>query len=187
MAHKRPELTDTQKTALSVMESGGGVGEAAAKAGVDRVTLWRWRENPVFAQAWEEARIKASGELLSTAQDIVRIALVRIKNRIGVEAEWNKLSAQDQTDFLKFVMNSPYARRLAGDGAVQRTERREIHEVVWNRAPVALVDGDATRTYAPPPRALPDAEDAVVESIDERPSGLDDPDPARPEDVIPSA
>jgi len=145
----RTALTDEQSKALEVVASGGGIAAAAEAAGVTRITLWRWRENRTFAAAFEEARLKASGELLATAQDIVRMALVRVRNIVGVEAEWAQLSRGEQIDFLRFVMSTPFARRIAGDGAVTRSEHRSIETVEWRRAPVMGVSDGMSFVYQP--------------------------------------
>jgi DNA invertase Pin-like site-specific DNA recombinase len=64
------ELTPQQETALELLLSGNSTVRVCQELSIDRVTLYRWRQNERFATAYAEARRAISErtrELLSLA------------------------------------------------------------------------------------------------------------------------
>jgi len=86
-----PELTQQQKDAIELLTTGAKFGEIAAKVGIDRVTLWRWRTlDPDFIASlnrWRsEIRSEARDRLLaitSTATDTLDDKIRKGDGRLG--------------------------------------------------------------------------------------------------------
>lgn len=66
MSQNAPEtaLNGRQQQAIEALVFGASYGEAAEAAGVDRKTLWAWRQQPVFAAALRDALDDVHGTIL---------------------------------------------------------------------------------------------------------------------------
>lgn len=53
------KLTPAQRKAIEALLVSGNTTEAAKAAGVNRVTLYRWRNDPAFAEALRDAEAEA--------------------------------------------------------------------------------------------------------------------------------
>lgn len=68
MTDKTAKLTAKQEQALTALLSTLTVKQAAQKSGLSEATLWRMLREPVFAQAYAEARRKAMEQTLTVLQ-----------------------------------------------------------------------------------------------------------------------
>lgn len=70
MTNEHPSIREAKRRDfLAALADLGVVGEAAALAGVDRSTVWRWREtDPAFAALFDEAIEAATDRLESVAR-----------------------------------------------------------------------------------------------------------------------
>jgi hypothetical protein len=72
-----PSLTAPQETAITSLLAGQSATEAAAAAGVNRSTLWRWTKDPMFEAALNRRKREifeqAHSRLAQIAQDALGI------------------------------------------------------------------------------------------------------------------
>ena len=72
-------------TFLRELEKSGSVSYSAARAGLDRRTLYRWREtDPRFAARWDKALLQREEELLDRGYTFARTGVPRYVFRDGV-------------------------------------------------------------------------------------------------------
>jgi hypothetical protein len=64
------KLTRKDEQAIAALLSFPTIGEAATAVGISESTLWRWLKNPVFAQAYREARAAAVSQSLARLQQV---------------------------------------------------------------------------------------------------------------------
>lgn len=91
MPHKVPSasaLTARQRRAVEGLAAGASLTRAAALAGVDRKTLWRWRrEQPSFEAALREARDACFRESLDELRRVSRRAVAALRKALGATGD----------------------------------------------------------------------------------------------------
>lgn len=111
-------VEDRQRIFLEGIASGLNYGEASAMAEVDRVTTWRWRQDPAFMARVKEAREVSIDMLVK-------------------EAERRALRGSDK--LLEFLLCNYAPDRF------QRTQKLEMDARVKSQAEVRIIsefDGD---------------------------------------------
>jgi hypothetical protein len=130
-------LNERQLRAVDLLAAGRPVGEVAAELDVDRTTLWRWRQEPLFAAAlngrrlevWQTSndRLRAllfrAAEVLEQALDAgdIRVALTLVK--LGGASELGRIGSTDAEE----IAGEQRQRQLARDFR-QRIEDHERDE-----------------------------------------------------------
>jgi hypothetical protein len=81
------KLTPAQHTAIGTLATGGTVAAAATAAGVDRVTVWRWRTaNAEFAAELNRALCDQAAVIETERRALASEAIATIRDLMGADA-----------------------------------------------------------------------------------------------------
>lgn len=72
------DLTDKQRQAIELLTSGMNPCNIANALGIQRQTLWRWRQNPEFQRVYRELQQARHEELRDRLHEVLRLSLVSI-------------------------------------------------------------------------------------------------------------
>jgi len=86
-------LPSERRRALEALLSAPTIGQAAKLAGVSRITLWRYQQEPVFSAELRAARDAAFAEGLSRLKGAVDDAVGKLRGLLDSDDEGVQLSA----------------------------------------------------------------------------------------------
>ncbi len=105
-ANRTNGLTPEQEIAVLALLDQPTVGKAAARAGVNERTLYRWLDEPAFAAAYRKARREAFAQAMSMSQKYAPMALQALARIVLDESRPPSARVSAASAILKFSRES---------------------------------------------------------------------------------
>ena len=86
------DLTDKQAQAIDLLLSGNNTCNTAEMLGINRQTLWRWRQLPAFQQAQRECRAERFHRRHELIDEIIERSLACVLEEVkrAEKSSWNR-------------------------------------------------------------------------------------------------
>jgi hypothetical protein len=134
------DLTANQIYVLGLLMSGISVENAAAAAGINRKTVWRWRKEPAFRDALREAGDELWQDTLAILKGMSESALTAISSYYDQAEDGTLDKAQFALRYLREI------NRLRAADEVIREERR-LNDEILNLEQGAGANGNGHRRF----------------------------------------